>query len=227
MSADKISKISDLIESISYRTGRSQVMTDLFTLMACAISNLCDGVHKGSREKLYLDTIKRYNEKERRIIADASAQLFDLLIKMSEPEEPFDDYLGKLYMMSNTSSSDAGQFFTPYDIARLTATVAVPKFSADDKIITIDEPACGSGGMILAAVEILRNSGINYAERVFVHASDIDSRCVKMCYIQLSLAGVPAVIHQRDTLTMQTFDEWHTPAYLFNYLKFQKYGSKC
>lgn len=45
-----------------------------------------------------------------------------------------------------------------------------------------------------------------------------------MAYIQLSAIGVPAVIYQRDTLTMQTWQKWETPAYIMQYLRFKKYG---
>lgn len=56
--------------------------------------------------------------------------------------------------------------------------------------------------------------------------SDIDQRCVHMTYLQLSLIGVPAIVYQRDTLTMKTWQKWETPAYIMQYLRFKKYGER-
>ena len=76
--------------------------------------------------------------------------------------------------------------------------------------------------MILAAVDILYNQHrFNYSRNLVVECSDIDSRCVHMTYLQLGLAGVPAVIYQRDTLSMKTWQRWETPAYIMQWLRFR------
>lgn len=72
-----------------------------------------------------------------------------------------------------------------------------------------NEPACGSGGMIIATIDTLYNKyDFNYSRNLFVECSDIDARCVYMTYLQLACTGVPAVIYQRDTLSMQTWQRW-------------------
>ena len=220
-------KINACIEKLQMRTNRAQVWGDIFSIMACEISMLCDERHKKERESERFNCIKKYNNDEIEIIKDVIDIIFAVVSSMSDNKEPFNDWLGEIYMNSDTSSDNAGQFFTPYHLSKLMAKVAITTLVEDNHgIITIDEPACGSGGLILGVIEELRDLGINYAENVFVHAADLDGRCVRMCYIQLSLAGVPAVIHQRDTLSMKTFEEWATPAYTFNYLKFRRYGEE-
>lgn len=223
-----IKSINAKIEKLQMRTDRSLLWSDIFSIMACEISLLCDQRYKFARVREHDNLIKSYSNDEIEILKDIVSILFDTISAMSKPDEPFNDWLGELYMLSETSSKTAGQFFTPFNVSRLTAKLGTSTATADEHgVITIDEPACGSGGLILGAIEELRNKGINYAEQVFVHAADLDGRCVRMCYIQLSLAGVPAVIHKRDTLSMKTFETWVTPAYTFNYLKFRRYGDGC
>ncbi len=90
------------------------------------------------------------------------------------------------------------------------------------EILTFLEPTCGSGGMILAALDVLWNTyGFNYSENVFICCGDIDKRCVYMAYLQLSLAGVPAVVKHQNALTLDTWDEMYTPALKFQWLKFR------
>ena len=60
-----------------------------------------------------------------------------------------------------------------------------------DEILTLYEPCCGSAGMVLASMDILKNDyGVNYARDCFVVCEDVDLRCVHMAFLQLSLAGV-------------------------------------
>ncbi len=142
---------------------------------------------------------------------------------MAEPDGVFDDYLGRLYMFSGTSSSSAGQFFTPYSVAKLCAEMTInTKDISNQQIITLNEPTCGSGGMVLAGVEVLRNKGINYADRLLVVCGDLDKRCVHMAYLQLALAGVPAIILHQNALTLETWDEWHTPVLCLNWMRFRR-----
>ena len=67
-------------------------------------------------------------------------------------------------------------------------------------IITIARQ-CGSGGMIIAAAVVMKNQGINYQSAMEVVAHDLDWRSVHMCYVQLSLLGISAIVAQGDTLS--------------------------
>ena len=62
------------------------------------------------------------------------------------------------------------------------------------------EPSCGAGGNIIAIAEKLKADGINYQERLCVTCQDLDWKAIYMCYVQLSLYGIPAVVVQGDTL---------------------------
>ena len=78
--------------------------------------------------------------------------------------------------------------------------MTIPKDYDGSHKITINEPTCGGGGMIIAAADVLKRRGINYQRCMKVFAQDLDWKCVYMCYVQLSLLGVDAVVVQGDTL---------------------------
>lgn len=222
MQDNKLNELNKLIDKLTYKKNRWSVLTDLFEMAAIAVSNKFDLARFDEREKRYLEIVKKYDAEEMQIMCEAFARIYILLTGMID--NGFDDYLGKLYMMSGTSSDKAGQFFTPYSVSQLCAQVVVDGERLEsDEVYTMHEPACGSGGMILALVENLHNNGFNYSRNLFVECGDIDSRCVHMAYLQLALCGVPAAIYHRNALTMETWDVWHTPALCMNWLRFRKF----
>lgn len=225
-----LKEIIKLTERIGARVGMHEFLSDVFECSAIAISNQVDMYHYDERERRYLAVMKKYKPDEQQIIVQVFTKLFMLLSNQTASNVGFGDYLGELYMQSNTSNSKAGQFFTPYHVSMACAELSidektVQEYIEKDEILTLNEPACGSGGMLIAAADVLYNQHrFNIARNLFVECSDIDSRCVHMSYLQLSLAGIPAVIYKRDTLTMQTWDRWETPAYIMQWLRFRKFG---
>ena len=96
----------------------------------------------------------------------------------------------------------------------------------NDEILTVCDPCCGAGGLMLAALDVLKNDyNINYARNCFIECSDIDIRCVHMTYLQLSLAGVPAIIKHQNALSRELWSVWKTPAFVFQYSRFHQYES--
>lgn len=87
---------------------------------------------------------------------------------------------------------------------------------AEEKVVTLNEPSCGSGSMILAYAEMMQKHGRNYCSELVVLAQDLDIHCVLMTYIQLSLYGIPAVVLHGNTITTEEFDRWYTPIYILD-----------
>ena len=224
-----VQSIMKLFDSATYRVDRSKLLSDVFECGAIAISNTVDLKQAEEREKRYLQIINQYSKEEQELITKIFGEIFALCSSCTHPLGSFGDWLGELFMQSNTSSDKAGQFFTPYSVSRASAKIAinaelVERYKESGEILSISEPACGSGGMIIAALETLWvEHNFNYATRCFVEASDIDSRCVHMCYLQLSLAGVPAIIKHQDALSRKMWSVWYTPAYLFQFPKFREF----
>ena len=221
----KVEDILSLLDKGAYRVSKHELLSDIFQCGAIAISNKFDHRQAAEREKIYLSIIKKYDKDTQQLICEIFAKIYILL--QTQIDCGFNDYLGVLYMRSETQSKGAGQFFTPYSVSKMCAEVSIPEkmvndYIEQDKILTLNEPACGSGGMIIAAVDILYNKyDFNYSRNLLVECSDIDARCVHMAYLQLACAGVPAIIYQRDTLTMETWQRWETPAYIMQWLRFK------
>lgn len=220
-----VKDIIKLMDKGTYKVGRHEFLSDLFHCGAIAISNKFDKTQAVEREKTYLNIIKKYDKDMQMLLSEIFANIYVLL--QSQIEFGFNDYLGEIYMQSGTQSEKAGQFFTPYSVSKMCAEVSidekiVKECAEQNKILTLNEPTCGAGGMIIAAVDVLYNKyNFNYSHNLFVECSDIDARCVHMTYLQLACTGVPAVIYQRNTLTMETWDRWETPAYIMQWLRFK------
>ena len=227
-----VNELANMIEKGLYRVGAHEFLADLFECAAIAISNKFDKPQAAKREAKYLQIINKYDKDTQQLLVEVFTKLYCLLSQQIHPAVGFGDYLGELYMRSQTSNSKAGQFFTPYNLSKMCVEVAVDEtlvkeYMEQDKIITLSEPACGSGGMILAAADVLYNKyHFNISRNLYVECSDIDRRCVHMCYLQLSLAGIPAVIYQQNTLTLETWDRWETPAYIMQWLRFRSLNQK-
>lgn len=227
----KIPKVEDIIKLVSkatYKVGAHELLSDVFECSAIAISNKFDLRNYDRREEKYKTIMKKYDLDTRNLICKIFAEIYLLL--SNQIIVGFGDYLGELYMRSETSSSKAGQFFTPYCVSKMCAEMSVDQNSIDDciendRILTMHEPTVGAGGMVLALADVLYNKyHFNISRNLFVECGDIDTRCVHMTYLQLALAGIPAVIYHRDGISLETWDKWETPAYIMQFPRFVKYS---
>lgn len=124
-------------------------------------------------------------------------------------------------MMMDMGNAATGQFFTPYEVSRLMAGIVMAdqaELQAQQQqrgYITLQEPACGAGGMVIAAIHALADSGFNYQQAMHVTAIDVDRRCAHMTYVQLTLLHVPAIVIQGNALSLEVLETWYTPAHIF------------
>lgn len=155
----------------------------------------------------YLKIMARYrNEgkvgtREADYYAKAMAQL---MLAMQETGE---EYLGDLYM-EYASSQFKGQFFTPWNICKMMSQLTrqereLPK----DRTITVNDPACGAGAMLLAF-----GKDLSFEEngRVLFIAQDIDLHCCQMTALNLMFYNYNGVIIQGDTLSLSVYGAWQT-----------------
>ena len=85
------------------------------------------------------------------------------------------------------------------------------------EIVTLQEPACGAGGMVLAFVKVMLSHGHNPAERMWAHCQDVDRLAALMCYLQLALWNVPAVVVVGNTLALEVQEVFYTPAHYLGF----------
>ena len=222
----ELSEIMKLITSGSYSVNQSKFIGDIFECGAITISNSVNLFEKKERGERYTQIMNSYPERDRSLMRMIFGKIFDLLSSVVEDNGRFHDYLGELYMRCNQGNDRTGQFFTPYDVSKLLAKVSIGndiiEVAKQDKVISISDPCCGAGGMLLAAIDVIKNDyGINYTRSCFFEGCDIDIRCVHMCYLQLSLAGAAAIIKHQNTLTNEQWSIWRTPAYMLQYPHFK------
>ena len=221
MGSTATAEIARMLGSIHDRDHYT-VLRDFFELSAISIRNAVDfGRDRDTYEMRYKAIAEKYRKEYLDIIANAFAMLGAQILKAANGDIPFADWAGEIYMDSGTSNGRAGQFFTPYHVSHLMAECSLERAEVlgrigknPDDVLTIYEPTCGAGGLIVASIDVLKGYGVNYAWNVFVDCGDIDSRCVHMTYVTLSLLGVPAVVRLGDALMMKYHEAWFTPAYL-------------
>ena len=166
-------------------------------MLAISIANAStirhDDVWK-DREKRYCDIAQKYKEEELNKFVEMKDELVSCF------DEEMGDILGEVYMESGAGNKYTGQFFTPFHVSELTSAMAIPKDYKGGDVIHIHEPSAGAGGMIIASSKVLKDMGINYQKCMKVVAQDLDWLAVYMCYVQLSLYGIDAIVVQGDTL---------------------------
>ena len=227
----KVPTIEDIIKRINasvYRFDKHQLISDVFECGSITISNMVDLMYKEEREKRYLQVIKKYQKEEQTLIAEIFAMIFALLSSVVYDNGRFYDNLGELFMRCNQGGSSAGQYFTPFQVSAMMARMIIGdeilEKTQNDGVLTLNDSCCGGGGMMMAALDVLKNKyHVNYTRNCFVLCSDIDLRCVHMTYLQLALAGVPAIVKHQDSLTGETWSIWKTPAFISQYSRFCKY----
>ena len=186
---------------------RYEVFTDFVTMIAITLNNSLFMNQK--REDEYLEIIRRYQKKDQHTFPKLLGLLVDMLT--FEPR----DVLGELFMDLELGNKNSGQFFTPQAVSELMAKINLgPQLANLDKeFITISEPACGAGGMILAVVKECIACGHDPAQRLWVQAIDVDRKVALMCFSQLTLWHVPAQVIVGNTLTLEVREVWYTPAH--------------
>lgn len=196
------------------RHSRWQVFADFCEMAAISFSNAVDLTQRDAREAQYMQIIKKYDRTEVELFPQALGQVVLAL------EKKFGDVLGRTFHDLELHNKWAGQFFTPYDLSRMMAGMTIG--DGDDLrdriahrgFVTAQEPAVGSGAMVIALAEEMRNAGINYQEHLHVRAVDVDLKCVHMAYVQFSLLHIPAIITHGDSLALKEYSHWYTPAHI-------------
>ena len=210
---DRPKRIATLIDSLSPKHRRLRVFQDMVTMMGCAISNSLDKQQAEKREAMYEECARRYTVAERAAFPEMLAEL-----TMHLEDAGPDDVLGQLFMRLELYNEHRGQYFTPMHLCDLMARI--PN-STDMKgkvnqqgFVTATDPASGGGAMLIAFAKNMAHQGLSYQRQLHATAVDIDFTAAMMSYVQLSLLHIPAIVVHGDTLTLEEFSAWRTPAHI-------------
>ena len=206
---------TDIIKILRGLTGPRDLYTafrDSIEMLALSIANGCDKTQFEAREARYLAIAKDYSREELGQIAHILGHLTTAM------EAGFEDYLGQIFMQLDLGSDSGGQFFTPYDVCQLMAHMTIDEQVTLDALdargyVSVHEPAVGAGGMVLAMEEVMRER--DHPGVMHVTCVDIDIKAVHMAYLQLSLAGIPAIVIHGNTLSREQWSTWYTPVHIW------------
>ena len=198
------------------RISESQTFSDFLQYGALLLSIRTDPVHSEQRAKAFEQLKTNYKDDEWNALHKGMTNLchrFEKNTKISRSEDIFKDF----FFLIGASSKTHKQDFTPSGVSRLISALSIPAHPSlpEDGFFTLCDHACGSGSLLLEAVQRFSSSGHNPSAQLVIQAADIDSRCVYMTYLQLSLYGIPAVIVHGNTMSLKEYDRWYTPAYLW------------
>lgn len=213
-----------LMDKFAFRYSRWQVWNDFQNLSAISLANVVPTAEKEEREKTYHAILSGYREEEKEIFP----QMLNLVV-LALSDNPEQDFLGSLYHYLNLHQEQKGQFFTPYHICEFMSGL---QFTEDEKAekleekgyISVNDPACGAGAMLIAFANVAKKHGINYQKYVLFVAQDIDRTAAMMCYIQMTLLGCPAIVVIGDNLAKPfphpDNEVWCTLFYYLNQWRF-------
>lgn len=198
------------IRALAQSQGLNTVFTNFLEITATSIAAQMDPENAAEREKRYEEITFGMQPEVLNSYARMFARL--ALAALAREDDPC-DILGDIYHELRLNNEWNGQFFTPDHICRMMAQIVNPIDESGDKDgpVTINEPTCGSGTMIIGAVWAMKRKNFDFQRKSFFVAQDIDIRCVWMAYIQLSLYGIPAVVIHGNTLSMEEWSRWYTP----------------
>jgi type I restriction-modification system DNA methylase subunit len=208
MNKRKLLSFREVLSRLSHRHNTASVFTSFVRLTACAFA-------AQTREAEYLEEAKQWEKPELEIFAEALAAL---VLEMEG--HPFEDLLGAYYMESALSKKGQqwnGEFHTPKPVCDLMArmTVGDPSSLPAEGPITVCEPACGSGAMILSLAEACSPE---VRRRLRVTAIDINCMACDMTFINTTLWGVPTRIIHGNSLSNEYWAAWSNIHWLMPWL---------
>ncbi len=211
-------KFARTLEKLSHHGRCSSYLDTFANFVHMAACSLAVPSMKGpgtEREEEYMQIFRRLPEGHPQLYAEAFG---DLVQEMES--QPYHDVMGDVYQewSSSAQAQHGGEFFTPHELCKLMARMTVTRemFESDRPAMT-EEPACGSGRFILATAEIMREWNIPPCH-LKARCIDVNKLAADMCYVNLTLHGIPAEVIHGNTLSGKA---WATHR---NFFWFGAYG---
>lgn len=190
---------------------RSDHFADFLELACCAVrkTTMPPGPEADAIEDRYMAIVGRHRPDDIRAMPEL------LTILHLAVAEGGCDFLGSVAGELGALDGRSGQFFTPFEVSRMMADSVLQDASSiieAQGFVTIDEPACGAGGMVIAAADVLAMAGHDPMQNMYVEATDLSLLAFHMAYLQISARGVPALVRRANSLSLEQFDRAYTPA---------------
>jgi len=206
------SEFLSIFKTIAVHENRYKVFRDFILMAGISIQNSI--LKSDELEKEYLEIVGTYTQDD----VMKFPQLLSCVVMGLESK--FSDFLGAVFMELDFGSAHSGQFFTPYEVSKMMAEVnfgSASELLDRQPFITLSEPACGAGGMVIAFAETMLDQGGNPQEQLWVNCIDVDIVAGMMCYVQLSLLGIPGEVVIGNTLSMKFTRVFRTPMHFLGF----------
>lgn len=200
------------------------IFGDVCRMSAIALQSAIS-MHKDEKDALeaeYQTYAARYGKDG----TERISHLFALVVEALEARRS--DFLGRIYEALNATKKGFGQFLTPDSVAKLMARCTMPGEGEIEqgRIITMSDPACGAGALLIEAAEAFINNGGRQGD-LLLYASDIDLVATDIAYVEFSLLGYPAVVSRMDSLTNEVYNgPWYTIGYFAHAMPMRLMGRK-
>lgn len=197
-----------ILERVSHRHDTRSVFDTFTRFAACALA-------VQTREAEYLEEAKRWERADLDLFGQA---LGALVLEMES--KPFEDVLGRHYMefaLSSKGQQWNGEFHTPKTVCDLMARMVLGDTGSlpTDRPITVCEPACGAGAMILSLAEACPPET---RRRLRVTAIDINRTACDMAFVNTTLWGIPTRVFHGNTLSQEYWAAWSNIHYIAPWL---------
>lgn len=197
-----------ILGTLSHRHDLRRVFDGFVRMAACALA-------AGTREPEYLEEAKGWEKPELEGFSHALGAL-----TMEMESRPFEDLIGGYYMevaISQKGQQWHGEFHTPKPVCDLMRQITLDGLESlsKDEPITVCEPACGSGAMILSLAQACPPETRG---RLRVTAIDINRTACDMAFINTTLWSVPTRIIHGNSLSNEYWAAWSNIHYLCPWL---------
>lgn len=215
---DYASNFIKCLEGLDYTKRTFDIFQDFLKVSSISLSSII--LREKDSENEYFNILNRYKHPEK------LAEL--LTITLLVLEEKHQDFLGAVYMKTNSGNKRNGQFFTHYHVSQFMTEITFEKDAMQEIIdkegfVKVSEPCCGACGMIIAFAETMLKYGINPQKYMVFQAIDIDINCCYMTFIQTSLLGLTGEIIHGNTLSLEAWNRFITPMTVLNLRNYRKF----
>ena len=198
-----------ILERLAHRHDTKRIFDAFVRFAACAVA-------AQTREAEYLEEVKRWDKADLETFAEA---LGSLVTEMES--KPFEDVIGGYYMefaLSSKGQQWNGEYHTPKPICDLMAHIVMgDQVLPAEGPITVCEPACGAGAMILSVGQTCSPEA---RRRLRVTAIDINRTACDMAFINTTLWGIPTRVIHGNTISGEYWAAWSNIHYIAPWLPF-------
>lgn len=204
-------KFVDIFNDVAKKSSRAKLFDDFLTCATAALNRDEQTFAAIDNKELHVELFAKLMAALEDCIGQKVLVDHVLGLKLKIPTDSshkprYRDILGEIFCELELFDKSGGQVLTPQYMANVMGETTLSSELVRQEIsrrgfVTIKENCCGSGALILGGLNALLEMGINPCRFAFVHASDLDERCIKMTFIQLSLYGIPGVITRQDAIT--------------------------